>query len=135
LKEIGPAAAEAVPALVQNLSDEDMYVRQTAAEALGAIVTDDEAVVAALIAAMADEKRFVQLAAAAALWRIERRQDALDFVFAGLKDEPWITAHLLAELGADAAEALEALRLAARHPEFEVRRKIADTIQKIERAE
>jgi HEAT repeat protein len=71
----------------------------------------------------------VQLSAAAGLWRIERREESLAFVIAGLKDETWHAADLLGELGPDAAVALDSLRAAARHPDPDVRRAVADAIR------
>jgi HEAT repeat protein len=48
LRDIGPDAAAAAPALVAALTDPDAHVRAVAAEALGAIHPKDPAVVAAL---------------------------------------------------------------------------------------
>ena len=55
LADMGPAALDALPALVLDLNDSDPSVREIAASALGYIGIPDETVIAALMKAIKDE--------------------------------------------------------------------------------
>jgi HEAT repeat protein len=60
LSELGPAASEAVPALIAALNDPDRAVRARAAVALGSVGKDDPQVVTALAGKLSsDEAKFV----------------------------------------------------------------------------
>ena len=75
LRRIGPAAEEAVPALMRRLHDEDGWVRWSATRALGAISPKwSQEVVSALEAAEKDETEFVRKAASEALAKIHARE-------------------------------------------------------------
>ncbi len=74
LGRIGPAAKEAVPALITALKDENKYVRRVAAEALGRIGRAAKQAVAALTKASEDEDKDVREAAEEALKQIKTGQ-------------------------------------------------------------
>lgn len=76
LGRIGPAAAEAVPALVHELTSENANVRQAAAEGLGQIGPPAEPAVPALIQLLTDRLPDSRQAAAAALARVGRADPA-----------------------------------------------------------
>jgi HEAT repeat protein len=71
LAAMGPKAKEAVPALVQALSDPEPLVRDAAAAALGSIGAAATEAVPALIEALEDWNGFVRQAAAKALKMID----------------------------------------------------------------
>ena len=64
-------AEQVVPALVEALQDENVYVRRDAARALGAFGTEAPSAVPALQAAQRDREASVRSAAAAGLERID----------------------------------------------------------------
>jgi HEAT repeat protein len=70
MRELGPVAWPAVPALIEALSDPVVPVRKGAAGALGGIGQAAEASVPALRGALADPHRFVRSWAAMALFEI-----------------------------------------------------------------
>jgi HEAT repeat protein len=76
LGRIGPAAADAVPALAHELSSEHAHVRQAAAEALGQIGPAAEPAVPALIQLLTDRLPASRQAAAVALSRAGRADPA-----------------------------------------------------------
>jgi hypothetical protein len=103
LAEIGPAAAEAVPALIEALRDSADDVRQGAASALGKIGPAAAAAVPALIEALRDSNNDVRLEAVRAL----------------------------GEIGPCAPEAVAALRGARRDSDEAVCRAAADALGKL----
>jgi len=72
LAAIGPAAAEAVPALAQALADEEPEVRRAAVRALGAIGPAAWTTVPALRELEQDDDEVLRDLAAAAVWKIAR---------------------------------------------------------------
>lgn len=64
-------AAQIVPALIEALQDENVYVRRDAARALGSFGSEAHSAVPALQAAQRDREASVRSAAAAALERID----------------------------------------------------------------
>jgi HEAT repeat protein len=76
LGRIGPAAAEAVPALAHELTGEHAHVRQAAAEALGQIGPAAEPAVPGLIQLLTDRLPASRQAAAVALARVGRADPA-----------------------------------------------------------
>jgi len=70
LQKMGPAAVEAIPALIETLGDENATVRKAAATALGEI-GPGQGIVFALIQALGDESLDVRRAAAEALCGLE----------------------------------------------------------------
>jgi hypothetical protein len=68
LGEMGPGAESAVPALIQNLRHENVWVRRAAAKALGKI--GSPRAVTPLIAALKDQNRFVVNSVVIALKKI-----------------------------------------------------------------
>jgi HEAT repeat protein len=76
LGRIGPAAAEAVPALAHELTSENANVRQAAAEGLGQIGPPAEPAVPALIQLLTDRLPDSRQAAAVALARVGKSDPA-----------------------------------------------------------
>ena len=93
LGAIGPAAVEAVPALIIALGDEEVYVRATAASALGNIGPVAKDSIPALLGRLGDyvqgapDGEAVGLNAAYALSRIG--PEALPGVIEALKQDDW----------------------------------------------
>jgi hypothetical protein len=83
LGKMGPAAAEAVPALITALGDAEPAVRSGATHALGRI---GAAAVPALISALGDAEREVRYWAAHALGQIRQAAEALPALSKALKD-------------------------------------------------
>ena len=103
--------ADAVPALIDALKDEDAQVRWRAAEALGAI---RQASVPALMTALKDEQAEVRWRAADALGMMgSAAKDAVPSLVEALHDESWLVreraAHALGEIGPEAEAAVPAL--------------------------
>jgi HEAT repeat protein len=69
LAEIGPAAREAVPALIEALRDQESFVRVWAAAALARVQPEDPDAIAALVVGMRDGIAFVRSLAA---WHLGR---------------------------------------------------------------
>lgn len=113
---LGPTSKSQVPALVEALRDELPAVRAAAAQDLAQLGTEARESVPALLAAcLRDADLAVRVQAGAALWRVGRRHvPALPPLIEGLKsgDEVlcWTAADCLGDMGADAAEAVPALR-------------------------
>ncbi len=129
LRELGPIAWPAVPALTAALSDPVMPVRKGAAGALGGIGPAAEASVPALRRALADPHRFVRSWAAMALFEIgpaagAAAPDLIDMMKSdveNLRGRAWC-ASALPRLEADPDLAVPALRRAlADDPSEEVR--------------
>ncbi len=106
-----PEVADAVPALIDALKDEDAQVRWRAAEALGAI---RQASVPALMTALKAEQAEVRWRAADALGMMgSAAKDAVPSLVEALHDESWLVreraAHALGEIGPEAEAAVPAL--------------------------
>ena len=95
LRQLGPAAKAAIPALIETLNDREPPVRVEASLALAAIGTE---AVPALIKAVQGTNPFLQMGAALALG-----QGADDFL--GTQGDPWDTQSdmFMVLLGASAA--------------------------------
>ena len=107
LRDLGPLAREAAPALAQTgvLKNPDRFVREGAVEALGKIGANDDATVRALIRALKDESGSV-------------RKEAADS---------------LREIGADAKQAIPALKKAReKETDGETESSMGDAINTIE---
>lgn len=107
--QFGPAAAPAVEALIGLLKDKDDTVRIAAAETLGRIGPSAGAAIPALSKALADPVGAVTLSAADALGRMG--SPAIPVLIQKLRDpglRPLI-AHVLGEMGENAAEATPTL--------------------------
>jgi hypothetical protein len=73
IEDMGPAAAEAVPALIEALKEDRWAnVRQAAAETLGELGDPAKVAIPALYEALADPDGFVRLMARNALFRLDR---------------------------------------------------------------
>ncbi len=89
LARIGPAAKEAVPALLGLLASEDAGCRALVADTLGEIGPRAKAAIPALRKALKDEDSDVRLAAAGALARLDRQSaEAVPILIAALKEQP-----------------------------------------------
>lgn len=78
LAEIGPAACETVPALIEALRDPESFVRVWAAAALARVQPRSAYVIPALAAAMHDEIAFVRSLAAWHLGRLGPGYDGIE---------------------------------------------------------
>ena len=79
LRQIGPDAEHAVPALVERLRDDSASVRDAAAFAIREIGTKDPTAIAGLAELLRDRDRKIRATAALTLERIGRRGRALPF--------------------------------------------------------
>jgi HEAT repeat protein len=129
----GPEAVLAVPALVENLSNE--RIAHDMADALGRIGPRAVAAVEPLTEVLRDEKGQIRVWAAEALWRIRRDGASLQPLTEALgSDDPWTpssAAIALGNIGPDAKAAAAALTELLEHPEGYVRQTAADALKKI----
>jgi HEAT repeat protein len=128
LERIGPAAAEAVPALIQALGDADENVRAKAAVALGRIGPAAAEAVPALIQALGDADENVRAKGAVALGGIgPAAAEAVPALIAALGDANEnireSAAWALGKIGPAAAEAVPALIAALGDTDKDVRAK------------
>jgi HEAT repeat protein len=132
----GPEAVRAVPALVENLSND--RIAPDMADALGRIGPRAEAAVDPLTEVLRDEKGRIRVWAAEALWRIRRDDASLKPLIEALgSDDPWApqsAAIALGNIGPPAKTAAGALTELLEHPENYVRQSAADALEKIDPA-
>jgi WD40 repeat protein/HEAT repeat protein len=101
----------AVAAMVADLKDTNLQVRQGAASALGRFGVGAKAAVPALTEALQDENSFVRSRVALALWQIDKHPDAIPALVENLKgDHPSIAADALGQIGVAAKAAVPLLR-------------------------
>jgi HEAT repeat protein len=125
LREMGPPARAAVPALIARLSDPNGTVRLHSAIALGNIGPDARRALPALEPSLKSQSYTVRVYTAHAVWQITRQPEpALSILKDGLKDQQaafrYSTAIFLGEMGEAATSAIPALELAARDPDMTV---------------
>jgi len=131
LRNVGPEAAAAIPALIHMLGDNNIPLREWACEALGQI---GPAAIPALLEALEDDRYLRRWSAPEALGYIGR--PAVPALVRALDSEegPVVAAALQAvgALGPEAEEALPTLRHMTRsHPKSHVRQLSALVIEKI----
>jgi HEAT repeats len=113
---LGPTSTSQVPALVEALRDDLPATRAAAAQDLAQLGTEAKESLPALITAcLRDPDVAVRVQAGAALWRVGGRLlPALPALIEGLRSgDPilcWTAADCLGDMGAEAAEAVPALR-------------------------
>lgn len=126
--------AEAIPALIQVLEDEDEYVRSSAVFALGEI-GPQPGVVPALLEALGDEDGFVRGTAAEALGKIGPEEGVVSALMQAVGDEDAYvrqTAVLaLKRIGSGAAAAVPALIQALQDKSDRVRGYAAEALEAI----
>jgi HEAT repeat protein len=121
LAEIGPAAREAVPALIEALRDPESFVRVWAAAALARVQAESPDAVPALVAGTRDGISFVRSLAAWHLGRLGPEHPGIESVVPELREllndsDPSVRAEALAALanlagkGAPPAECLQEWR-------------------------
>src|SRR5262245_32714138 len=86
LAEIGPAAREAAPALVEALRDAESFVRVWAAAALGRVQPENPDVIPALVAGTRDGISFVRSLAAWHLGRLGPGHPGIETVVPDLRE-------------------------------------------------
>ena len=133
LGNIGPAAKEAVPALIAALKNSNLIIQNSAKKALGKIGLE---AVPALIAALKDSYWHVREAAADALGNIgPAAKDAVPALIAALKDSNKFvrraTAYALGGIGPVAKEAVPALIVALKDSAWRVRKAAAEALGNI----
>ena len=125
----------AIPALIHALQDNNVYVRFSAAEALGRVGKDAKDAIPYLIFALKDKNEFVRYAAAVAFARIDKDKDAVPTLIYALKDkEVWVriyAAEALSEIGKDAKDAVPALIFALKDKDYSVRIYAAGALSEI----
>ncbi|MCI0456537.1 MAG: HEAT repeat domain-containing protein, partial [Gemmataceae bacterium] len=113
---LGPTSTSQVPALVEALRDDWPAARAAAAQDLAQLGTAArESLPALTTACLRDPDLAVRVQAGAALWRVGRRLlPALPALIEGLRSgDPilcWTAADCLGDMGAEAADAVPALR-------------------------
>jgi HEAT repeat protein len=122
LVQIGPQARSVLPVLVDNMNDELPTIRSTSANSLGEMgPSAREAIPCLTSVALNDKVPRVRVEAAVAIWRIDRRSNRVVPVLIDALREAdevvrWIAADCLGDIGADARDALPALREALNLP-------------------
>ncbi len=125
LREMGPSAKGAVPALIARLSDPDGHISLHSAIALGNIGPDARSAVPDLEPFLQSKSHTVRVYTANALWKITRQTEpALSVLEEGLKDHNasfrWAAAVFLGEMGPAAKRTIPLLEQATRDPDKEV---------------
>ena len=133
LSRIGPAAADAVPALIEALRDTTEVIGKAAAEALGRIGPAAVDGVPALIAALSDDNEAIRVAAVGALGRIgPAAADAVPALIEALSDDNdairVAAAKALSRIGLAAGDAVPALIEALRDAHAGVRKAAAEAL-------
>jgi HEAT repeat protein len=122
LVQIGPHARSPIPVLIDNLKDELPTIRWSSANALGEMGAEARDAVPALTsAALHDPVLRVRVESAAAIWRIDRRGRRVVPVLTEALADPdeiirWLASDCLGDIGADAQEAVPALKQALQLP-------------------
>jgi HEAT repeat protein len=115
LGRFGPAAADVVPALIEDLKDADVMVRARAASVLAEIGPAARAAAPLLAERLKAPEVAVRVQAARALWRIDRRPEVVPVLIEILKvPEPspssfWDAVRFLGVIGPPANDAIPAL--------------------------
>ncbi|MCI0455869.1 MAG: HEAT repeat domain-containing protein [Gemmataceae bacterium] len=140
LRELGPKASAAAPALVKALADKEPRVRATAAETLGKLPPTG-ATTGKLDALLADPDEEVRLSAALARWASSEekgREKLLEVVARGLGSNRAAVrkraAVVLGEFGKGAQAAVPALLTVLRDPDASVRQAVAAALRSIDPA-
>jgi HEAT repeat protein len=135
LIDLGPAGADAVPAIVNLLKDRDWMTRQLAAGTLAFMGAEASRAAPALVEALHDEQVEVSLTAGFALSRIG--PPAIPLLVKALTDEDYIVrqaaASALGRMGPKAQTGLPALRQALKDKSPPVRERATEAIERIER--
>jgi HEAT repeat protein len=128
--------ADAVlPPLVAALSGSDTDLRNCAISALGTMGPAARSALPLVSPFLKDPKAEVRVSAAHAVWCISGTSgDALPILLAGLnsKEDVWIAAHALGELGPEAKAALPALRRLAERSDWFTRQMASEAVARIE---
>jgi HEAT repeat protein len=136
LKDLGPRARAAVPALARALQDDDRLFRNRAADALGAVGPGAAAAVPALGELLQNENRTLRVAAARALWRINRDRAAVAMLIQICEEKD---GHLgeavdaLGEIGPDAELAVPVLKRALQDATYPEREPLALALWRLQR--
>ena len=114
LRQMGPAAKTAIPALAQGLQNTKAATRAAAADALGNLGPEAKSAADALAAALNDKEEEVRVRAAGALWQINGDTAAtvpvlLQLLGSKEKDTRLGAVHLLGQIGVGAKRAIPAL--------------------------
>jgi CubicO group peptidase (beta-lactamase class C family) len=133
LGRLGPAAKEAIPALVATFTDEDLYLRGAAAVALGRIGSD---AVPALVQALGDGNENVRWSAAVALGRLgPQARDAGPALVRALSDANenvrFCAATALGGISPAVQDAVPALTEALHDRDEDVRRAAREALEQI----
>jgi HEAT repeats/PBS lyase HEAT-like repeat len=136
LSNIGPAAADAVPALAEALKDQDTGVRRSAAYALSNIGPAAAEAVQVLADALKNQNRDVRRIAAKAFQRIgPAATNAVPALVNALKDQDTVVrlvaADALGKIGPTAVHAAAALAEALQDQDSDVRLRAAGALKSI----
>lgn len=138
LAEIGPAAIDAKPELIQGLNSSTRYVVTSSAEALGRIGPDAVDAVPALVARLEKTDDFyTRTCLARALWRMNRSEQSLPVLKAVLQASGDFmalseAAETVGEIGRPAESMLPLLRPLRKHSDAFVRKAADNAIRQFE---
>ena len=126
LREMGPPGKEAVPALIERLSDTDGHIRLHSAIALGGIGPAASNAVPALLPFLKDRAYTVRVYTAEAIWQITGQvEPSLGVLETDIQDQKasfrWSAAVFLGDMGAAARPAIPLLEAAVTNGDKDVR--------------
>ena len=132
LRQLGPKARDAAPALIEALGDDDLHVRTLVATSLGAMTPPPKEAEAPLIAALARGDRSSAAAARAlSAYKAEAR-GAIPALLKALQareaEVRWNAARTLGKIGPEAKTAVPALLEAMKDEESKVREHAAEAM-------
>ena len=138
LRAMGPVARDAVPDLVETLTDQNLEVWTTALGALKEITTDNRAAIPALLEKLNSPQAGDRINAAAWLVRIDPNEPHGLAVLTGYIEprsgagDRCFAIDVLAEAGTGAKAAIPVLKAASKDKDKEVRKHAIEALKKIE---
>jgi HEAT repeat protein len=136
LREMGPAAREAIPALMELLDDPDSGTRMEVMKALRSIGPDPRTAVLALAKTIEDDFRLVRVEAATMMRGLDRRALKRELSEAMSDKRPSVrigVVQVIGELGVDGKDLAPVLRKACSDPNSNVANAARQSLARLER--